>query len=533
MAYSWQEQIKPSGTQDIQCDIEYLDKSYIHVYLDGVETTGYTWTSSTNIRLNTALTADTTVLLIRKTEREYLYIEFASGSPFIEVNVDSQNTQFLHLAQELVEGRAIPGFYGDISMNGFRITNLGAGINPGDAVNKGQLDSVHNELDTRITATDNRVSDLANSFITIPGIAYNFSVLTDSSTDVIVPGMQFTKASVFINGVRQTPGYSFEVVDNTIMLADAVPAGTHVTGTLGEATPDSPDGYATAASVSALTTSVNTDIAQTRGSITALDARVTSLENSGPVETAAGGNYNITLIAHRGFGGLFPENTMYAFRNARRYGADMLECDIAVTSDGEYVIMHDETVDRTTNGTGNITQLTTAYVRGLDAAKLYPKLAGEQVPLFSEVLQYCRDFKMPVHAEFTHVRTVADVDGIVQAAIDANALQYVTFDAFDFERIERARAYNSDVKLSWLRQFGVTPTDSELDALAALGHATLITDVSVVTTSLVQKCKSRGIGLAAYTTNKIPQVETYRKLGLEQMLSDYPLKSRGPNATLL
>ena len=70
MALSWQEQIKPAGTQDIQCDIEYLDKSYIHVYLDGVETTGYTWTSSTNIRLNTALTEDTTVLLLRKTERE-------------------------------------------------------------------------------------------------------------------------------------------------------------------------------------------------------------------------------------------------------------------------------------------------------------------------------------------------------------------------------------------------------------------------------------------------------------------------------
>lgn len=141
MALSWQEQIKPAGTQDIQCDIEYLDKSYIHVYLDGTETTGYTWTSSTNIRLNTALEADTTVLLIRKTEREYLYIEFASGSPFIEANVDSQNTQLLHLAQELVEGRAIPGFYGELSMNGYRITQVGTPEEDTDAANKGYVDS--------------------------------------------------------------------------------------------------------------------------------------------------------------------------------------------------------------------------------------------------------------------------------------------------------------------------------------------------------------------------------------------------------
>ena len=80
MAFSWQEQIKPAGTQDIQCDIEYLDKSYIHVYLDGVETTGYTWTSATNIRLNSALTASTTVLLLRKTISLPIYQSVAYSS---------------------------------------------------------------------------------------------------------------------------------------------------------------------------------------------------------------------------------------------------------------------------------------------------------------------------------------------------------------------------------------------------------------------------------------------------------------------
>lgn len=256
MAFSWQEQIKPAGTQDIQCDIEYLDKSYIHVYLDGVETTGYTWTSSTNIRLNAALTADTTVLLIRKTEREYLYIEFASGSPFIEVNVDSQNTQFLHLAQELVEGRAIPGFYGTISMNGYRITDLANPINAQDAATKAYVDAADTLLGQRIDAEhsgwvdavaaeaatrkaaddalDVRTTNLEQTFISgEPTVSYPWYTILAEATDEVTPGPSFTKAIVYVQGVNQIPGYSFEVVDNTLLFAEVLPAGTLVSARLG------------------------------------------------------------------------------------------------------------------------------------------------------------------------------------------------------------------------------------------------------------------------------------------------------------
>lgn len=267
MACSWQEQIKPAGTQDIQCDIEYLDKSYIHVYLDGVETTGYTWTSSTNIRLNTALAASTTVLLIRKTEREYLYIEFASGSPFIEVNVDSQNTQFLHLAQELVEGRAIPGFYGTISMNGYRITDLANPINAQDAATKAYADAADTLLGQRIDAEaatrkaaddalSMRTSALENTFISgVETVSYPWSTVLTADTDEVTPGLAFTKAVVELNGVGQIRGYSFEIVDNTILFTETLPAGTVVAARLG-ADVTAGDGFASQASVDYLADSL-------------------------------------------------------------------------------------------------------------------------------------------------------------------------------------------------------------------------------------------------------------------------------------
>lgn len=267
MAFSWQEQIKPAGTQDIQCDIEYLDKSYIHVYLDGAETTGYTWTSATNIRLNSALTASTTVLLIRKTEREYLYIEFASGSPFIEVNVDSQNTQFLHLAQELVEGRAIPGFYGDISMNGYRITNVSDPVDLQDAATKHYVDVGDARLDARIDteraarkaaddALSMRTSALENTFISgVETVSYPWSTTLTEATDEVTPGLSFTKAVVELNGVGQIRGYSFEIVDNTILFAETLPAGTIVAARLGVDV-TAGEGFATQASVDYLADSL-------------------------------------------------------------------------------------------------------------------------------------------------------------------------------------------------------------------------------------------------------------------------------------
>ncbi|QFG06596.1 putative tail fiber protein [Klebsiella phage vB_KpnP_fHeKpn01] len=307
MAFSWQEQTKPAGTQDIQCDIEYLDKSYIHVYLDGVETTGYTWTSSTNIRLNTALAASTTVLLIRKTEREYLYIEFASGSPFIEVNVDSQNTQFLHLAQELVEGRAIPGFYGTISMNGYRITDLASPINSQDAATKSYVDAadallgqrIDAEAATRKAADDAlsmRTSALENTFISgVETVSYPWSTVLTEATDEVVPGLAFTKAVVEINGVGQIRGYSFEIVDNTILFANTLPAGTIVAARLGVDV-TAGDGFATQASVDYLADSLGdlayvdkaaavSDATDTGDVVVKFNALLAALRTSGVLST--------------------------------------------------------------------------------------------------------------------------------------------------------------------------------------------------------------------------------------------------------
>lgn len=93
------------------------------------------------------------------------------------------------------------------------------------------------------------------------------------------------------------------------------------------------------------------------------------------------------LCAHRGCLDSHPENTLPAFRQAILLGAQMIEFDIQLTKDSALVIMHDETVDRTTNGTGNVSELTLAQIRQLDAGiKKGQSFAGTPIPTFDEVL---------------------------------------------------------------------------------------------------------------------------------------------------
>lgn len=101
--------------------------------------------------------------------------------------------------------------------------------------------------------------------------------------------------------------------------------------------------------------------------------------------------HRIAVIAHRGGKALAPENTLAAFRNAVRLGVDYVEVDVRATRDGRLVLMHDGTVDRTTNGRGAVKELDWATISALDAgSSVSAQFAGERVATFEGVLNLCR-----------------------------------------------------------------------------------------------------------------------------------------------
>lgn len=101
---------------------------------------------------------------------------------------------------------------------------------------------------------------------------------------------------------------------------------------------------------------------------------------------------NIYVAAHRGWSAKYPENTMLAFRKALELDVDQLETDVRITRDGELVLIHDATVDRTTDGSGKVCDMTLEELRALDAGSWKdPSFAGERIPTFIELMELVKD----------------------------------------------------------------------------------------------------------------------------------------------
>ncbi|UCH61284.1 MAG: hypothetical protein JSV61_07320 [Anaerolineales bacterium] len=137
------------------------------------------------------------------------------------------------------------------------------------------------------------------------------------------------------------------------------------------------------------------------------------------------------LIAHRGGRATTPENTLAAFRNAIALGADWLEFDVQRTSDGVLVVIHDQTVDRTTNGTGRVVDQTYEHLLSLDAGQ------GEKIPAFKEVITLAKEAGVGILPEIKSPDLYPGIDAQVLAEIkDADYLEHTGIQSFDHDLLE-------------------------------------------------------------------------------------------------
>ncbi len=229
------------------------------------------------------------------------------------------------------------------------------------------------------------------------------------------------------------------------------------------------------------------------------------------------------LIAHRLGGALAPENTLAGLALAARLGCRAVEFDVMLSSDGVPLVIHDETLERTTNGKGQVNLRTAAQLRQLDAgARHHPAFAGQRIPTFVEVLQACADLGILPNVEIKpasgfDVETAEAVVRVIADAWRGKTLPLVS--SFSYRSLETVRDIAPHLPLAL--EVVQVPDDwrEQLAALDCVGFHASAKDNSI---DVLGKCRRHGLPMAIWTVNDWAEAEALYAAGIDAVFSDRP-----------
>jgi glycerophosphoryl diester phosphodiesterase len=219
-------------------------------------------------------------------------------------------------------------------------------------------------------------------------------------------------------------------------------------------------------------------------------------------------------IGHRGACGYEPENTLASFRKAIELGIDMIELDAYVCKSGELVVIHDDKVDRTTNGKGYVVEKTLEELRDLDAGK------KEKIPTLIEVLDLI-DKKTKVNIELKGVETSEPVSKIINKYVDENGWSYEDFlvSSFNHYELQKFSKINSNVKIGALI-CGIPLGRAEF--VEKLNPYFISPSLEFIDKEFVDDAHKRGLKVFVYTVNCLDDIKKMKKMGADGLFSNFP-----------
>ena len=225
---------------------------------------------------------------------------------------------------------------------------------------------------------------------------------------------------------------------------------------------------------------------------------------------------DVKNVAHRGGALLAPENSISSFKNAIVLKADFLELDILISSDDSLMIMHDETVDRTTNGNGLLSELTYSQLRKLDAgSKFKKKYANEKIPTFSEILEIANKNKIEVVAEIKSTDSTA-VKKVVAMVQNYKMQDRVILSSFNIDQIKEVRRLDSTIRI----QLFATVNKEIIDQLKEINAEWI--GSNEFSQEIIDYAHSKNLLFNVWTVNKESEMISLIKLGVDAITTDDP-----------
>ncbi|TRO48794.1 glycerophosphodiester phosphodiesterase [Candidatus Bathyarchaeota archaeon] len=220
----------------------------------------------------------------------------------------------------------------------------------------------------------------------------------------------------------------------------------------------------------------------------------------------------VVKVGHRGAAGHEPENTLRSFRRAMELGADMVELDVQLCGSGELVVIHDGTVDRTTDGTGEVAGMTLGELRALDAGM------GERIPTLREVIDLAAG-RIGINIELKGPGTAEPALRHIEAALD-EGWEIADFHASSFrlEELTAIREFSGEVRTGVLYALD----SGVMEYAERIGAYSLNPHHRAINPDLVSEAHRRGLKVYAWTVNDPADIARMKGLGVDGIISDYP-----------
>lgn len=224
------------------------------------------------------------------------------------------------------------------------------------------------------------------------------------------------------------------------------------------------------------------------------------------------------LMAHRGASGLAPENTLAAFELCLQYRPEWTELDVHASADGEIIVMHDGTVDRTTDGSGAISAMTLAELKALDAGSWKAaEFAGEPVPTLREVVAAVGT-KVRINVEIKGGPDLPYVAEHVVAILSAGGiLAESMISSFDLSAVQAVQALTPEPALAL-----ITGNAGDLEIAAREGLGGLNLQFAGVDAALLRAAHDAGVRVCAWTINDLARWDEFAAMGVDVLCTDMP-----------
>jgi glycerophosphoryl diester phosphodiesterase len=218
---------------------------------------------------------------------------------------------------------------------------------------------------------------------------------------------------------------------------------------------------------------------------------------------------DMICIGHRGASGYAPENTLAAFALAIEMGCSWVELDVYVV-EGELLVIHDDTLERTTNGKGRVMDTSLGTLRALDAG------TGQQIPTLSEVIELV-DHRVGINIELKGPHTAAPVNALLAGYVDRGWRA----EEFMISSFKHAELALTDPRYRRGALFSKTVKDY-FQRTRELGAFAFNLDIKLVTPQLVATAHDEGLLVYVYTVNKVADIDRMRAYGVDGVFSNYP-----------